>query len=149
KLAEAGVKLADQRRLASQMAVVTQVHLSRLQLMNARSQLSRAEAIYNTDRQIADLMKNRQVAAAQSKLDSVSNETAAILSLLRRYQAMAQVQVAENRLMATLGMEPKIGSTQETSLQDLTRQLAAAPLPWTQIKDTAPMVQPVTVSTKW
>ncbi len=149
KLAEAGVKLADQRRLASQMAVVTQVHLSRLQLMNARSQLSRAEAIYNTDRQIADLMKNRQVAAAQSKLDSVSNETAAILSLLRRYQAMAQVQVAENRLMATLGMEPKIGSTQETSLQDLTRQLAAAPLPWTQLKDTAPMVQPVTVSTKW
>ena len=79
----------------------------------------------------------------------MSNETAAILSLLRRYQAMAQVQVAENRLMATLGMEPKIGSTQETSLQDLTRQLAAAPLPWTQLKDTAPMVQPVTVSTKW
>lgn len=37
KLSEAGVKLADQRRMATQMAVLTQVHLARLQLANARN----------------------------------------------------------------------------------------------------------------
>ncbi len=133
KLAEAGVALADQRRVAAQAAVLTQVHLSRLQVINARSQFDRADAIYETDSQIAQVMRNRQMAAAQSKLDLVSTETASVLSLLRRYQALAQVQVAENRMLATLGLEPQIGSTHELPLQELTRQIAQAKAPWAQL----------------
>lgn len=130
RLAEAGVALADQRRVAGHLAVLTQVHLARLNLANARGQFDRADSIYETDRKIAELSRNRQAAQAQSKLDVVSNETAAILSLLRRYQALAQVQTAENRLLATLGMEPKIGSTNELSLKDLTEQLKTSPKVW-------------------
>ena len=123
KLAEAGVALADQRRFATQMAVLAQVHLARLQLINNRSQLTRAEAIYATDARISVVMRNRTEVQAQSKLEMVANETAAILSLLRRYQALAQVQVAESRLLANLGLEPKIGSTDELTLEQLTEQL--------------------------
>jgi len=130
KLAEAGVALADQRRMAAQAAVLTQVHLSRLQVMNARSQFDRADQIYATDKRISEIMKNRQMVQAQSKLDLVSTETAAVLSLLRRYQALAQVQVAENRMLATLGMEPQIGSTHELSLSELTTQIAQSKAPW-------------------
>ncbi len=133
KLAEAGVALADQRRVAAQAAVLTQVHLSRLQVINARSQYERADAIYETDSKIAEVMRNRQMVAAQSKLDVVSTETASILSLLRRYQALAQVQVAENRMLATLGLEPEIGSTHELPLKELTAQVAQAKAPWTQL----------------
>jgi alpha-amylase/alpha-mannosidase (GH57 family) len=116
------------------MSVLTQVHLSRLQVINARSQFSRADAIYSTDRKIAELMRNRQMVQAQSKLDVVSTETSSILSLLRRYQALAQVQVAENRMLATLGLEPQIGSTSELALNDLTAQIAQSKAPWQQIK---------------
>jgi hypothetical protein len=56
------------------------------------------------------------------------------LSLLWRYQALAQVQVAENRMLATLGVEPQIGSTGELSLKELTEQIATAKAPWQQIK---------------
>ncbi len=133
KLADAGVALADQRRVAAQAAVLTQVHLSRLQVINARSQFDRADAIYATDSKIAEVMRNRQMVAAQSKLDLVSTETASILSLLRRYQALAQVQVAENRMLATLGMEPQIGSTHELPLKDLTAQIAQSKAPWAQL----------------
>lgn len=133
KLADAGVALADQRRVAAQASVLTQVHLSRLQVINARSQFDRADAIYSTDSQIAEVMRNRQLVAAQSKLDVVSTETASILSLLRRYQALAQVQVAENKLIATLGLEPQIGSTHELSLEALTKQIAQASAPWSQL----------------
>lgn len=133
KLAEAGVALADQRRMAAQAAVLTQVHLSRLQVLNARSQYDRADAIYATDKRISEVMKNRQMVQAQSKLDLVSTETASVLSLLRRYQALAQVQVAENRMLATLGLEPKIGSTHELSLSELTRQIAQSKAPWAQL----------------
>ncbi|MEY2947576.1 MAG: hypothetical protein RL084_973 [Pseudomonadota bacterium] len=134
KLAEAGVALADQRRVAAQMSVLTQVHLSRLQVINARSQFERADAIFVTDRKIADVMRNRQMVQAQSKLDVVSTETSSILSLLRRYQALAQVQVAENRILATLGLEPQIGSTSELGLKELTEQIAQSRVSWQEIQ---------------
>lgn len=123
RLAEAGVKLADQRRMATQMAVLTQLHLVRLQLLNARSQFARAEEVLATDKRISELMRTREAVQASSKLERVSNDTAAILSLLRRYQALAQVQAAENRLLAQLGLEPRIGSTDELNLKDLTQQV--------------------------
>ncbi len=133
KLADAGVALADQRRMATQAAVLTQVHLSRLQVINARSQFDRADAIYDTDSKIAQVMRSRQSVQAQSKLDVVSTETASILSLLRRYQALAQVQVAENRMLATLGLEPQIGSTHELPLEELIAQITRSKAPWQQI----------------
>jgi outer membrane protein TolC len=119
RLAEAGVALADQRRVAMQVAVITQMHLARLALDNARLQFARADSIYQVDQRLADLMRTRREAQAQSKLDTVSNATTAILSLLRRYQALAQVHTAENRLVATLGLEPRIGSTDQMSLREL------------------------------
>lgn len=123
KLAEAGVKLADQRRMATQMAVLTQLHLIRLQLLNARSQFARAEEVHATDQRISELMRAREAVQASSKLERVSNDTSAILSLLRRYQALAQVQAAESRLLAQLGMEPRIGSTDDIPLKDLASQV--------------------------
>ena len=144
KLAEAGVALADQRRVAGHLATITQMHLARLNLANARGQLERADAIYTTDNKIAEVSRNREAAQAQSKLDVVSNETAAILSLLRRYQALAQVQAAESRLLATLGLEPEIGSTGTLSLKELTEQVRGSPAAWQQMmnKATVPTTEP-------
>ena len=136
KLAEAGVALADQRRMAMQMTVLTQLHLARLGVINSHSQFDRADAIFSTDKKISEVMTARQSVQAQSKLDLVSTKAAEILSLLRRYQALAQVQVAENRLIATLGMDPEIGSVSEVSLQDLTAQVAKNQSPWKQLANT-------------
>lgn len=123
RLAEAGVHLADQRRVAMQMAVLTQVHLARQQFANAVRQYERADAIWSTDNRIAEHMKNREASQTQGKLESVANQTTAILSLLRRYQAMAQAQAAEARLQATLGVEPVIGSVDGIALADLSRDI--------------------------
>jgi outer membrane protein TolC len=134
KLAKAGIALADQRRVATQMAVLSQMHISRLALINAESNFSRADAIYKTDLRISELVNNRAKVRAQSQLDKVSNDTAAIVSLLRRYQAMSQVQAAQARLRANLGLEPKIGNTQALSLAELTQQLDQANTPWSELK---------------
>ena len=107
----------------------------------ARSQFDRANEIYTTDVQISDVMRNRQMVQAQSKLDVVTTETAAILSLLRRYQALAQVQVAENRLVATLGIEPQIGSTSELTLKELTEQVGNSKTQWQQMSQGIKPVQ--------
>ena len=141
KLAEAGVALADQRRMAMQLGVLTQMHLARLSLMNARAQFERADAIYAVDLNIAEMVRNRAAAQTQSKLESVSNSTAAILSLLRRYQALAQVHAAESKLIASLGLEPQVGSVGELSLAQLSEQLRSAGSPWALLKSTTPASQ--------
>ena len=123
RMAEAGVALADQRRLAMQLAVLTQMHLARLALQNARDQYGRADGIFEVDRRIADMVRAREAAQAQSKLDVVSNATSATLSLLRRYQALGQMQAAENRLTATLGFDPQIGDLTELSIAQITERI--------------------------
>ena len=126
KLAAAGVSLAEQRRVTALMTVITQVHLARLGLINATSQYSRSEEIWQTDRKLAEHIAKREEAQTQSRLERVSSETSAILSLLRRYQALAHAQIAEARLLATLGKDPVIGSVDQLSLNELTAAIAAA-----------------------
>jgi hypothetical protein len=82
------------------------------------------------DERINQHMANREQAQAASKLDKVSNTTTAILSLLRRYQALAQANAAASRLQATLGMEPDIGSVQDISLIDLKTAIGSAIKNW-------------------
>lgn len=124
RLAEAGVALADQRRVAMQLAVLTQMHLARMALQNARDQYARADAIWEVDRRIAEMMRHRESAQTQSKLDVVSNTTTATLSLLRRYQALGQLQAAENRLTATLGFDPRVGEMVDTlTVAQITQQI--------------------------
>ena len=123
---DAAVKLADQRRVTAQAAVLAQVHLSRLQLAHAVRQLERASEIFDTDRRLADVITNREKAQMQSKLDKVSSDTAAILSELRRYQALSAVQTAAARLEASMGLEPEIPRVAALSVPDLARYLEQA-----------------------
>lgn len=146
KLADAGVELADQRRLATQMAVLAQVHIGRLQLANTVKQFERADAIWNTDRRIAEHMSNSEMAQTQTKLDAVANQTTAILSLLRRYQALAQVHAAEAKLQSTLGVEPAIGSVDETTLTALGQQIRDSATAWKNLGWTDPATQRSTES---
>lgn len=146
RLAEAGVQLADQRRIASQMAVMTQVHLARLQYQIAYRQYLRADAIWQADAKISEHIRNREAAETQSKLEQVANSTTAILSLLRRYQSLSQVQGAGSRLQATMGLEPLIASTSELSLQELTKAVGESLRDWSRgipassAKEGAPVV---------
>ena len=130
RLGDAGIALADQRRMATQMAVLAQVHLARLQFANAWQQYDRADAIWAVDDKINQQVANRERVQAQSKLDRVANNTTAILSLLRRYQSLAQAHAAANRLQATLGMELNVGSVQDMSLAQLTAAVGAALKDW-------------------
>ncbi|MFT3858102.1 MAG: TolC family protein [Aquabacterium sp.] len=126
RMADAGVALAEQERMATQMALLTQVHVARLQFGNAVKQFERADAIWQVDKDIASQVTMREQAQTQSKLDRVANNTAAIVSQLRRYQALAQMQTAAGKLQATLGLEPTVPDDRKLSLQEMTRQVSMA-----------------------
>jgi len=126
RFSEANRLLAEQRRMATQMAVLAQVHLSLQQFQSAQTLFRRADSIWKVDRRIDEHSANREAAEVKGQLDRVSNNTAAIVSLLRRYQALNQVYAARSKMQATLGVEPQIGSLQDISLEDLVRAVETA-----------------------
>ncbi|HEY0288219.1 MAG TPA: TolC family protein [Pseudomonas sp.] len=132
RLAKAGISLADQRRVATQMAVLAQVHIARLQYANALHQYERADAIWQVDDRLNAQTANRAQAQTTSKLDTVASNTSAILSLLRRYQAMSVANAAASKLQATLGMEPQVGDVQAQSLTQLQNNVALSLQQWNQ-----------------
>jgi outer membrane protein TolC len=131
RAAQAGIALADQRRLAAHVATVAQVHVAREQLMGARRQFERADALWQLDDKITRQLASREQAKAGSKLERVAAQTTAIVSLLRRYQALAQLHAAQSKLQATLGVDPLPASSDELSLAQIAaqvrEQLAATP----------------------
>lgn len=130
RLADAGIALAEQRRVASQMALLAQVHIARLNYGNALQQFARAEAVADVDGRIGELMKSREAAQVQSKLELVANQTTAILSQLRRYQALAQAHAAAGRLQATLGLDPALGDAMQVALPALTSSIGQSLDAW-------------------
>lgn len=130
RLAEAGVALADQKRMATQVAVLTQLHLARLQYANAAHQFGRADAIADVDQRIAGHITNQATEAKLTRLDNVAQQTATILSILRRYQALSNAQAAASRLQATLGLEPAIEGSDQLPLADLSAAVAKSLAQW-------------------
>ncbi|MGY0196647.1 TolC family protein [Leptothrix sp. BB-4] len=123
RAAQAGVALADQRRLAAHVAVITQVHVARAQLAGAAQQFRRADALWELDAKIMDQLLKREQAQAGSKLERVAAQTTSIVSLLRRYQALAQLHAATSRLQATLGIDPLPDSSDDLSLDQIREQV--------------------------
>lgn len=127
---ETGVKVAESRRMALQMSVLTQVHLARFQYQDALLQFKRSDAIYEVDNQLAKLALNQEQSQMASRLDRIAANVTAILSSMRRYHAIAKVNEASSKIQATLGLEPQIPSLDDTSLEDLKHQIETSLDQW-------------------
>lgn len=119
RLAEMGVSMADQRQVATQMAVISQVHIARLNYANAAKQYVRADKIAKVDSRMTEVVSARAKAESQSQQEKVAQQTASILSALRRYQALSNAQAAASRLQATLGLEPAVAAAQTMPLPEV------------------------------
>jgi outer membrane protein TolC len=130
RLAQGGVDLANQRRVAVQMALLAEVHIARLELAASYQQLRLADRIWDIDESIKTHTANRAEAQTESKLTKVAADTASIVSMLRRYQALAEFNVATSTLQATLGLEMDLASVDALSIEDLTRAIAGWQQAW-------------------
>lgn len=120
RLADAGVALADQKRMTTQMAVLAQLHIARLLYSHAAHQFERADRIAAIHARLTEHVVRQADASKLSQQDRVAEQTANILALLRRYQALANAQAAASRLQATMGLEPKLAAPGRLSLAELT-----------------------------
>lgn len=129
-VAEGGVRLAEQRRGAVQMAVITQLHLARQDFETSLLQFARADAIWDVDRQLYEITAQSEAEQTQGAQARIASRTSALLSLLRRYQTLAQAHAAASRLQASLGLEPQIGNLDDISLPDLTALIGKTLAQW-------------------
>ena len=130
RLADMGIAMADQRQVATQMAVISQVHIARLNYANAAKQYMRADKIARVDSRMAEVVNARAKAESQSRQDSVAQQTASILSALRRYQALSNAQAAASRLQATLGLEPVVQAAEGKPLADVVQAVQQSLKTW-------------------
>jgi outer membrane protein TolC len=131
EVAETAVKVSEAKRMTVQMAVLTQVHLAARQYDTALRLYDRSHTISQVDSELLGYAAGGVAAQTKGEQEMIAARTASILSLVRRYQALAQVHEAAGKLEATLGLEPKIGSLDDISLPDLTRQIEESLNQWT------------------
>jgi hypothetical protein len=112
--------VAENRRMALQMAVLTQVHMGRNYYASVLRQYERAEQIASIDDQLLTLSANNASSGVGSDLTRVAANVVAIMSGVRKYQAIARVEEAASQLQATLGLEPELASLDLLTLPALT-----------------------------
>lgn len=130
KMAEA---VAESKRMALQMSVLTQVHLARYQYIDSLRQYNRANAIYTVDYKLAQLVRAQAETETVGDLERISTQVSAILSDVRRYHALAKLHESASRLQATMGLEPKIDSLDSASIEELSRRIAESMGSWSSL----------------
>ncbi len=142
KAAEMNATVAQARRMALQMSVLTQVHLARHQYDDALRQFQRADTIHDVDSRLAKLAQSQEQSQMASRLDRISSNVTSILSSVRRYQAMAKVHEGASRVQSIMGMEPEIGSLDDTDLPTLQKQIDQSLQRWAQLEMPTAQSQP-------
>jgi len=133
-VANMGVTVAEAKRMALQMSVLTQVHLARHQYDDALRQYTRADAIFDVDNRLASLALSQEQSQMADQLNRIAANVTSILSEVRRYHAKAKVHEAASRVQASMGLEPQIGSLDETDLPTLQIQIDESLKSWTKLE---------------
>lgn len=120
KLAGQNEDLAQQKRMMMQMAVVSQVYLSKIQLDNSYRLYRRSAEIDHVDARLAQITRGKYKSGAASDAEKVAADVSSIVSKLRKYQALSQVFAASGKLQATTGLEPHFDSVDDIALNDMT-----------------------------
>lgn len=130
ELAEQNSELAAQKRMTVQMAVISQVHLSKIQLNNSSHIYKRSAEIDAVNTRIARITSAKYTEGAASRAEKVAADAAAIVSKLQKYQALSQLFAASGKMQASTGMEPYFESLDEIPLFDMTNKVASSFREW-------------------
>ncbi|MBE9395643.1 TolC family protein [Pontibacterium sp. N1Y112] len=104
-LAKAREALVDSQRMAMNMAVLSQVHVSWLDYQSLSREYDRARELSEIGTEIHARMKDRQAGSVQSRMEEIKSATSALTEELRMFRAYAGLQEAYGRVKATLGKD--------------------------------------------
>lgn len=133
--AQAQLDLARQQRLALNMAVLTQVHLSLLEYQSRARQFDLVQQSDTVEQRILQQTRNAASAQSQGRLEEIRAATSATMSALRLFQHYAALQGAYGQLVATLGLDPLPDTVASHDLPTLRQAVREAEQSWTRTVD--------------
>ncbi|OSQ36937.1 hypothetical protein TMES_15825 [Thalassospira mesophila] len=99
------------RRMAANMAVITTVHVSWQEYVNANARLSQAKKIDEIDKEISHLTDESVATDAATGMERVRSEIRALRSAVARVLAYSDAQDAYGRFLFSLGLVPDVTSS--------------------------------------
>lgn len=130
RLADNQTILSQLRRVALNMAILSQVHISYRKYWDANRKLERFSTISAVDQRILDNMALDSDNTSQNRLEQIRAATRAIMSQLQRNKAYAEVQNAIGMIFVSLGVDLLPTATQQASLSTLTQSIQEAIMAW-------------------
>jgi multidrug efflux system outer membrane protein len=122
---EASENLALTRRLALNMAVVANVHLSWQQYQNATQRLERAAFLNDIDQEISRLSKTAKSAESASGVEDIQNEFRALRSKMGRTLSYVESQDSFGYFLVSIGVDPIPEDYQMLNVAELSSLIAA------------------------
>ena len=119
RTAEAQGDLADMRRMAMNMAVLTQVQLSYQRYHLALRNQKTIKQLDDVQSRITNNIVAGKRANREHALEVLRSETAALLARMRRHTAHAEVQNALGRVYNSVGFDPLLEQDYETGVDEL------------------------------
>ena len=128
--AETQKALADSRRLAAHMAILTQIHLTQEQLALAKKQYDWAVELDDLTQKISHHTEINALNEAMSPLQRIRTSVEAVLTKLQRYQAYAEVQSAIGQMFVSLGFDPVPDAVEGHDVKSLAKALETVDHDW-------------------
>lgn len=115
KLAKTQVELAKQQKLAVSMAIVSQVHMSMIDLALAKKQYKVSEDYYKVAEEIYNIIQSENNFDMNGKLSLIKEKLNYLISNLRLASSYAKVQNAYGKVISSVGVDniPEVADKKE------------------------------------
>lgn len=130
RLAEANEDWIKHKRMMVQMALIGQVYVAKQQIENAEIIYLRSAEIDEVDARIAKITSDKENEGSVSEAEKIAADASAVVSKLRKHQALTQLFLASGKLQSTTGLEPDLDSLTEMTLDNLTKVIGRSFQQW-------------------
>ncbi|WP_322977824.1 TolC family protein [Pseudomonas sp. C11] len=123
KSGEARQQVAELRRQAMRMAVLTQVNVAWREFQRSSQVFARSNELQQVQRGILRQSESAYSSQAQSRLERVRTATETVLATRTRDRAFAELQVAHGAVYQAAGLDPLPEKIAGSSVDELTRAI--------------------------
>lgn len=132
--AHANEKLVRERRLAMNMAVMTQVHAAYLQARQAMRSYQVADQLASVDGRILDQVKARAQTDRAGRLDLIRSQLDAVIADLRRDAAYAYADNAVGMVFESIGADALPDQVDSVDINSLANAIKSTMQHWSEMK---------------
>lgn len=130
KAQETQMVLDDTRRVATSMAVLTQVRIASQRYQEARAEYDISRQASDVDARIEQQVRAQTKANTEAEMELLRSEVKAALSEMQRYVSLANLQTAYARVANSVGADLLPDSPKSDNLQAFAAQLEKADVAW-------------------